>query len=101
MAYSSDESGVDYDAARARHEVVKIEEREFNLAVKKGEYLPRVMVQQASATILAVLTQGVRAIPDTLERKLGLDPKVIEAISAELDGQLAAMAASLKAMHDG
>lgn len=89
---------VDFEVERARHEKVKADEREFNFAVTKGEYLPRVAQQTAAATALAILTQSLRSIPDNLERSLGLGPETVEQVAIEIDNALAEVALAFKAM---
>lgn len=88
----------DYEVERARHERVKADEREFEFAVKKAEYLPRDIQRQAAATAIAVLTQSLRSIPDNLERSLGLKPETVEAVAIQIDEALAEVAAAFKAM---
>lgn len=89
-----------YDREHAEHERVKREQREFNLAVQRGEYLPREMQRQAAATALSVLTQSMRSIPDNLERTLSLAPDVVEAVSLQIDAALSELAAAFRAMSD-
>ncbi len=89
---------VDFEVERARHEKVKADEREFNFAVTKGEYLPRAAQQTAAATALAVLTQSLRSIPDNIERSLGLGPEAVEAIAIQIDDALAEVAAAFRTM---
>lgn len=92
----------DFEAERARHEKIKADEREFEFAVKKGEYLPRDAQRSAAATALAVLTQSCRSIPDNLERSLGLAPEAVEQVAIQIDSALAEVAAAFKAMtNDG
>jgi hypothetical protein len=88
----------DFEEQRARHEKIKADEREFEFAVKKGEYLPRVAQQAASATALAILTQSLRSIPDNLERSLGLNPEAVEQVAIQIDDALAEVAMAFKAM---
>lgn len=93
---------VDYEVEKARHEKIKADEREFEFAVKKGEYLPRDAQRSAAATALAVLTQSCRSIPDNLERSLGLAPDAVEQVAIQIDSALAEVAAAFKAMtNDG
>lgn len=92
----------DFEAERARHERIKADEREFEFAVKRGEYLPRAVQQSAAATALAVLTQALRSIPDNLERTLGLAPEAVEMVARQIDDGLAEVAAAFRAMtNDG
>jgi len=92
--------GLSYNAARARNEAAKARINEINLAVRSSELVERGAVQRASATLLATLTQALRAIPDNIERTLALPPEVIDAISKQIDDGLAALAADLKKMGD-
>lgn len=89
---------VDLDEQRARHEKIKADQRELKLAIERGEYLPRAAQQQASAALLAILCQALRSIPDNLERTLGLEPKVVEAIAVGIDTALSELSTGLKAM---
>lgn len=91
----------EYEIERGEHERVKREQREFKLAVERGEYLPREAQRQAAATALAVLTQAMRSIPDNVERTLSLEPEVVEAISIQIDTALSDVAAAFRAMSDG
>ena len=95
------EADADFERERAEHERVKREQREFKLAVEKGEYLPRELQRQAAATALAVLTQSMRSIPDNVERTLSLAPEIIESISMQIDAALSEVAAAFRAMSDG
>ena len=98
--YEKSEAVKDFERERAEHEYVKRTEREFNLAVKQGQYLPREAQQQAAATALAVLTQSLRSIPDNVERTLALEPEVVEAIALQIDAALAEVAAAFRAMSE-
>lgn len=92
----------DFEAERARHEKIKADEREFEFAIKQGQYLPRVAQQSAAATALAILTQSLRSIPDNIERSLGLGPDAVEQVAVQIDSALAEVAAAFKAMtNDG
>jgi len=88
----------DFEAERARHEKIKADEREFEFAIKQGQYLPRVAQQAAAATALAILTQSLRSIPDNIERSLGLGPEAVEAVAIQIDDALAEVAMAFKAM---
>lgn len=92
----------EFETERAEHERVKRLEREFEFAIKRGEYLPRDAQRSAAATALAVLTQALRSVPDNLERSLGLAPEAAEQVGIEIDNALAEVAAAFKAMtNDG
>lgn len=87
-----------YEQERAAHETVKREEREFKLAIMRGEYLPREAQRQAAATLVAVLTQGLRSIPDNIERKYAVSPEILDAITEQIDAGLLECANALRAL---
>ena len=89
---------IEFEKERAEHERVKRLQREHALAVSTGQYLLRDDVRQASATLLAVLSQSLRSLPDNLERRLSLPPPVVEAIAAEIDSALGELGIALKSM---
>jgi molecular chaperone GrpE (heat shock protein) len=88
----------DFEAQRARHEKIKADQREFKLMQERGEYLPREAQRQASATILAMLTQSLRSIPDNLERACNLTPEQAAQAQELVDNALTELANGLKAM---
>jgi hypothetical protein len=88
---------VDYEKARARNEQAKAELNELDLKVKSGQYVSRNSVQQASATILATLSQGMRSISDNLERR-GVPPDVCVQVEAIINEGLADVARDLEMM---
>ncbi len=78
----------DYDEAKARNEQAKAELNELELAIKRGQYVLRVEVEQQTATALAALAQGLRSVPDNLERTLGVSPEVAQTVSNLIDAAL-------------
>lgn len=95
--YVPPEGRLDYEIERAAHEKVKREQREFKLAQERGEYVSRAAIRQASATMLALLSQ-IRSIPDTCERQHALAPEVVQGIQDTIDATLQEVATALKAM---
>ena len=79
---------LDYEAARARNEAAKADLNELELAIKRDEYVLRSSVQEATATALAALSQTLRAVPDNLERKLGVSPDVALEVGVLIDAAL-------------
>ena len=69
--------------------------RALELQVETKKYLPRDAYREATATLLATLSQALRSIPDTLERKHGLPPAALQYIEATIDEQLSSAAATL------
>lgn len=96
--YEKSEDEVSYDREKALHEQVKREQREFKLAVEKGEYLLQSAVSQASATAIALLAQSLRSIPANLERTCNLTAEQVEAAEQQIDTALAEVAKAFKAL---
>lgn len=90
--YVPSEDKQDYEAARARNESAKADLNELELAVKRGEYVARSAVQQATATALSALSQTLRSVPDDLERTLGLDPALAQEVGGRIDAALDVLA---------
>lgn len=94
--YVKPEEAVDFDKAKARNEAAKAGLNELELKIKSGEYLSRSAYREASATLLAELAQGLRSLPDTLERKFGLPPNVVQHIESTLDEAMKSVADGLE-----
>ena len=90
-----------HTAAKTKHELVKIAERELNLSIKQGLHVERAAVRQAQATALALLTQTLRSIPDNLERRLALPAAALDAIGEEIDRSLATLAETFRKLGEG
>lgn len=86
--YVVPEERLDYEAARARNESAKADLNELEFQVKLGTYVLRSEVQAATATALAALSQTLRAVPDNLERKLGVSPDVALEVGYLIDAAL-------------
>lgn len=69
--------------------------------VDSGEYLSRTAFREASATLLAELAQGLRSLPDTLERRYNLTPEVVQQIQATVDQSLHSIAQGLELFVEG
>jgi phage terminase Nu1 subunit (DNA packaging protein) len=98
--YQKPEEDVDYGKARARHEQIKADLAELKLKVETGRYVERDAVRQASATMLATLSQALRSLPDNLERKFNLSPDVLQHIAREIDSLTDDMAQDLAMFTD-
>lgn len=81
--------------AKARKETALAGLNELALQIKTGEYLPRAAYQEATATLLAMLSQGLRSLPDTLERKCNLPPEALEMVERVIDEGLNEVAQTL------
>ena len=81
--------------AKARKETALAGLNELQLKVKSGEYLPRAAYQEATATLLSMLSQGLRSLPDTIERKFNVPTDVLQLIEAAIDDALNEVAETL------
>lgn len=98
--YEKPEHIIDLEKERARNEKAKADLNELEFKIKSGEYVPRDAVRQAAATAFASVAQALRSIPDALERKINLDPRVAESIGATIDEVLDSLASDLEMMTD-
>lgn len=87
--------------AVARKEEALAGLNELELKIKSGEYLDRAAFREASSTLLAELAQTLRSLPDTLERKHALPPKVVLDVERTIDDALSSVAAGLAAFTEG
>lgn len=92
------EAKLDLEREQTRATKARADRAELELAIRRGEFLPRVAQQTAAATALALLAQSLRALPDNLERTLSLAPDVAEQIAVGIDAALAECAAAFRAM---
>ncbi|MFM2287515.1 MAG: hypothetical protein RL684_658 [Pseudomonadota bacterium] len=90
-----------FNESKARNEAAKADLNELDFKVKSGQYLERAAFREASATLLAELTQGLRGLPDTLERDHNLKPDAVQAIADQIDAALASVAAGLELFYGG
>ena len=74
------------------------ETKRRDLQVRDGELIPAGDVDQAITTALAVLANGIKAIPDNLERKYGIAPEVAERVELALFAEMEQIANTLEAM---
>ena len=65
------------------------------LTGRAQEYLPRAAYQEATATLLSMLAQGLRSLPDTIERKFNVPTDVLQLIEAAIDDALNEVADTL------
>jgi phage terminase Nu1 subunit (DNA packaging protein) len=86
--YEKPQEKQDFDVARARHEAAKADLAEIEVKVKSGEWVSRSAVRQACATAFAAIAQGLRSIPDNLERKLGISGDIAEEVAGVIDEAL-------------
>ena len=94
--YEPPEDAKNHNAAKARNEAAKAGLNELELKIKSGEYLSRAAYREASATLLAELAQGLRSLPDTLERKFGLSPEALLHVEKTIDDAMQGVADGLE-----
>lgn len=66
-----------------------------DLQERDRELIPAVEVEQVIRTAFAAIAQDIRAIPDNLERRVGISPEVAQAVDLALDGAMEALAERL------
>ncbi|WP_313330677.1 hypothetical protein [Comamonas sp.] len=81
--------------AKARKETARAGLNELELKIKTREYLPRAAYREATATLLATLSQGMRSLTDTLESKCGLPPAALEVVDEVINESLKNIAETL------
>lgn len=69
---------------------------DLKFKVDSKEYLPRTAFREAAATLLAELAQGLRSLPDELERKHSLAPEIVQAVEETINDHLSEIANGLE-----
>jgi phage terminase Nu1 subunit (DNA packaging protein) len=86
------------DAAKARLESIKADRQELAHKIELGKYVNREAIKQVAATTIAMFSQTMRSMPDAIERRLGVEPKVAETIGEMIDAALNELADGLNLM---
>lgn len=86
----------DFDKSRARNEAAKASLNELKLKIDSKEYLSRAAFREASATLLAELSQALRSLPDALERRHSLPPTAVQDVERTIDEVLSNVANGLE-----
>lgn len=84
-----------FTRAKAKKEEALANIHALNYEIQRGEYLPRGAYRQATAEVLSTLSQSLRSLPDTLERRCTLAPEVLQAIEAAINEVLSEAADTL------
>lgn len=79
---------VEKEEALAKSAALKFE-------IDSGNYLAREAFRQASATLIAEVTQALRSLPDLLERKCALQPDQLVKVEEVIDETLNTLADGL------
>lgn len=99
--YSSrSEGGVDPDSMppQERKAWYESETKRRALQVQDRELIPSSEVESVVATAFQAISQGLRSLPDNIERRTGCSPDILEAIEAALDGEMDALADKLSSL---
>jgi phage terminase Nu1 subunit (DNA packaging protein) len=88
IGYEKPAERIDLDREKARNEKAKADLNELDLAIKRGQYVSRAEVRQATATALSALAQTLRSVPDNIERKLGVAPEIAQEVGILIDQAL-------------
>ncbi|OEY66810.1 hypothetical protein BG841_10325 [Marinobacter sp. X15-166B] len=65
------------------------------LQVMDRELIPTEEVERVVATAFSAIAQGLRSLPDNIERRTGCSPDIVEAIDLALDAEMEALADKL------
>lgn len=65
------------------------------LQVQDRELIPAGEVERVVATAFSAIAQGLRSLPDNIERRTGCTPDIVEAIDLALDAEMSALADKL------
>jgi len=101
MEMSSSDSKALKEKAEAFKTYTLARGHDFEYRVKTGEYLPRTAFREATATLLAMLAQRLRGLPDELERRCPLSPEILQRIEQVVDEILANAADDLAQYAEG
>lgn len=96
---ATEDAHIRYSKSRAEHEEAKAKLAQLSFLVESGKYVARDDVQRASAIAWAAASQTLRAIPDNIERQLGVSPEVSERVALAIDDVMADLAIELEKMH--
>jgi len=95
--YGKSDDSKKLDAAKARKEAALADMHELDYKIKSGEFVSRVAVRQASATVISALAQTMRSLSDNLERR-GIPPAVCAQVDSAVNETLADAARDLEMM---
>ena len=68
------------------------------LQVQDRELIPAIEVEQVVSTAFQAIAQGLRSMPDNIERRTGCPPEIVEAIEVALDAEMNALAEKLSSL---
>ena len=68
------------------------EVRRRQLQERDRELIPAAELEACIARVFGTLSQGLRSIPDNLERRIGCSPEVAEAVERMIEGEMNAVA---------
>nr|WP_227176143.1 DUF1441 family protein [Marinobacter sp. CA1] len=71
------------------------ESKRRELQVQDRELIPSAEVERVVATAFSAIAQGLRGLPDNIERRTGCTPEIVEAIEHTLDAEMEALADKL------
>lgn len=89
------------EEALALKEATNAKRLALDYEIQRKMYLPREAISAAVATAYSTLVQGIRSIPDHLERQFGVEPKIAMEIEKTLDEALNRIADDFEKMMEG
>jgi hypothetical protein len=90
-----------FHRARTRKESALAQIREYEAGERGGQLYDRGEVLRVIATTVAVFAEQLRSLPDSLERRAGLNPGQCELVERVVDGELEALRERLLATVTG
>lgn len=71
------------------------EARRIRLEESQGRLIPVESLEEAISTAFAALAQGLQGLPDTVERRTGCEPDVVEAVQTVVEAEMESLATQL------
>lgn len=83
---------LDLATERARLASEQADRLSMQNAITRRGLIPAAEMSQAVTTAFAAIAQGMRSLPDLIERRCGAAPDVVEAIERVIDSEMASLA---------
>jgi hypothetical protein len=74
------------------------EQKRRALQIQDRELIPVAEIERVISTAFSAIAQGLRSLPDNIERRTGCSPEIVEAIERAIDAEMRALAEKLSAL---
>lgn len=88
------------ERAKADKETALARQAKVKADLEEGRVVDREAVRQVAAQAFAAISQALDAIPDALERQLGLPPETAERVGALINAAKSQLVEDLKKTHE-